>query len=74
MVAADKFTIILNRCNPLRYIPVLWAAVLSLSLYFLVSILLTIRTLARGSSLVSFSNNVGLQSFIDMAGNGCCVS
>lgn len=32
------------RCNPLRYIPVLWAAILSLSLYFLVAILLTIRT------------------------------
>jgi hypothetical protein len=32
-----------DRCNPLRYIPELWAAILSLSLYFLVALALTVR-------------------------------
>lgn len=35
-------------CNPLRYIPRLWAAILALSLYFIVAILLTIQLYRHG--------------------------
>ncbi|GHJ87333.1 hypothetical protein NliqN6_3735 [Naganishia liquefaciens] len=37
-----------DQCNPLRYIPVLWGAILALTLYFLVSILLTIQFFRHG--------------------------
>ena len=36
-------TIGTRRCNPLRYIPVLWGAITALVLYFIVAILLTVR-------------------------------
>jgi hypothetical protein len=32
-----------RRCNPLRYIPVIWGAITALVLYFIVAILLTVR-------------------------------
>ncbi|KAH8088115.1 integral to membrane protein [Filobasidium floriforme] len=37
-----------DRCNPLRYIPVIWGAITALVLYFIVAILLTVQFFRYG--------------------------